>query len=118
MFQKQDGLKVCFLVQLKPLFSPEDDPNQKRKKNIFKEKIQPWAFLAKKDGVQVKGSESKSNIENAAANNPGLFNMQKVWSQNFPNLQLLVPNDVSEKPQPRLPSWAAFPGFTPTFLKN
>ena len=61
MFQKQDGLKVCFLVQLKPLFSPEDDPNQKRKKNIFKEKIQPWAFLAKKDGVQVKGSESKSN---------------------------------------------------------
>ena len=67
---------------------------------------------------KVKGSESKSNIACAGIKNLGLLNAQKILSHHFPIFWLLVPNDVSEKFQPGFSSLAAFPGITPTFVKN
>ena len=76
-------------------------------------------FVCKNWGwSKVKGLESKSNIACAGIKNPGLLNVQKILSHHFPIFWLLVPNDVSEKFQPGFSSLAAFPGITPTFVKN
>ena len=52
-----------------------------------------WLFFAKKGAwSHVKDWESKSHLAYTGATNPGVSNMQRVWSHHLPVLSHSVPN--------------------------
>ena len=76
-------------------------------------------FLVKKSvWPHFKGSESKSNLDYTGATIPGVSNMQRVSSHDFPVLNFVESKDVFSKFQTTSSSLAAFLGTTPTFFEK